>query len=137
VTSDDGDGLAAALELVGQRWALLVVRSLLDGAKRYGDLQRELGAPTNILATRLRELHAAGILYRVPLAHNVLAYALTERGAALRETINALARWGETGQQCHATASAGAHSRGSLVALHDRGCRWGLKPPVSSRDLAM
>jgi DNA-binding HxlR family transcriptional regulator len=83
VTPDDGDGLAAALELVGQRWALLVVRSLLDGAKRYGDLQRELGAPTNILATRLRELQAAGILYRVPLAHNVRAYALTERGAAL------------------------------------------------------
>ncbi len=93
----DGDGLTAALELVGQRWALLVVRSLLDGAKRYGDLLRELGAPTNILATRLRELQAAGILRRVPLAHNVLAYALTERGAALRETIDALARWGEAG----------------------------------------
>ena len=99
MTSDDGDGLAAALELVGQRWALLVVRSLLDGAKRYGDLHRELGAPTNILATRLRELQAAGVVYRGPLAHNVLAYALTERGAALRETIDALARWGETAQQ--------------------------------------
>lgn len=76
----EGDGFGAALELVGQRWALLIVRSLLDGAKRYGDLQRELGAPTNILATRLRELQAAGIVYRVPLAHNVLAHALTERG---------------------------------------------------------
>jgi DNA-binding HxlR family transcriptional regulator len=99
VTSDHGDGLATALELVGQRWALLVVRSLLGGAKRYGDLQRELGAPTNILATRLRELQAAGVLYRVPLAHNVRAYALTERGAALRESIDALAQWGEAGQQ--------------------------------------
>jgi DNA-binding HxlR family transcriptional regulator len=96
-TSDE-DGLAAALDLVGQRWALLIVRSLLDGAKRYGDLQRELGAPTNILATRLRELGAAGILYRVPLAHNVRAYALTERGAALRESIETLARWGEQGR---------------------------------------
>jgi DNA-binding HxlR family transcriptional regulator len=99
VTSDDRDGLAAALEVVGQRWALLLVRSLLHGAKRYGDLQRELGAPTNILATRLRELHAAGILYRVPLAHNVRAYALTERGAALREAIDALARWGNADGQ--------------------------------------
>jgi DNA-binding HxlR family transcriptional regulator len=99
VTPDHGDGLATALELVGQRWALLVVRSLLGGAKRYGDLQRELGAPTNILATRLRELQAAGILYRVPLAHNVRAYALTERGAALQESIDALAQWGEAGQQ--------------------------------------
>nr|WP_260408474.1 helix-turn-helix domain-containing protein [Planomonospora venezuelensis] len=99
VTPGDRDGLAAALELVGQRWALLIVRSLLGGAKRYGDLQRELGAPTNILATRLRELHAADILYRVPLAHNVLAYALTERGAALRESIDALTRWGEGEQR--------------------------------------
>jgi DNA-binding HxlR family transcriptional regulator len=94
VTDDDHDGLAAALELVGQRWALLVVRSLLDGPKRYGDLQRELGAPTNILATRLRELREAGILYRLPLAHNQRAYALTERGAALRTAIEALSRWG-------------------------------------------
>jgi DNA-binding HxlR family transcriptional regulator len=94
--ADDGDrdGLVAALELVGQRWALLVVRSLLDGPKRYGDLQRELGAATNILATRLKELQEAGILYRLPLAHNQRAYALTERGAELREAIDALARWG-------------------------------------------
>lgn len=92
---DDGrDGLVAALELVGQRWALRVVRSLLDGPKRYGDLQRELGAPTNILATRLKELREAGILYRLPLAHNQRAYALTERGAELREAIEALERWG-------------------------------------------
>jgi DNA-binding HxlR family transcriptional regulator len=92
-----GDGLAglvAALQVVGPRWALLVVRCLLDGPKRYGDLQRDLGAPTNILATRLKELQDAGILYRLPLAHNQRAYALTERGAALREAIAALARWG-------------------------------------------
>lgn len=94
MTSHDRDGLATALEVVGQRWALLVVRCLLDGPKRYGDLQRELGAPTNILATRLRELQEAGILYRLPLAHNQRAYALTERGTELREAIEALARWG-------------------------------------------
>jgi DNA-binding HxlR family transcriptional regulator len=91
---DDRHGLVAALELVGPRWALLVVRSLLDGPKRYGDLQRELGAPTNILATRLKELQEAGILYRLPLAHNQRAYALTERGAQLRAAIDALERWG-------------------------------------------
>ena len=94
MTSDARDGLATTLELVGRRWALLVVRCLLDGPKRYGDLQRELGAPTNILATRLRELQDAGILYRLPLAHNQRAYALTERGAELREAIEALGRWG-------------------------------------------
>ena len=90
----DTDGLAAALGIVGQRWAMLVVRCLLDGPKRYGDLQRELGVPTNILATRLRELQDAGLLYRLPLAHSQRAYALTGRGLALREALEALARWG-------------------------------------------
>ena len=94
MTPDERDGLATALGLVGQRWALLVVQHLLDGPKRYGDLQRELGAPTNILATRLRELQDAGVLYRLPLAHNQRAYALTERGMQLRDAIDALGRWG-------------------------------------------
>ena len=92
----EDDGLAAALEVVGQRWALRIVDRLLAGPSRYGDLQRELAIPTNILATRLRELETAGVLYRLPLVHNSRAYALTERGAALRETIEALRRWGGT-----------------------------------------
>jgi DNA-binding HxlR family transcriptional regulator len=86
--------LAAALTIVGARWSLLVVERLLDGPQRYGDLQRDLGAPTNILATRLRELEAAGVVFRLPLRHNTRAYALTERGLALREAIAALSRWG-------------------------------------------
>ena len=86
--------LAGALELVGARWALLIVERLLDGPQRYGDLQRDLGIPTNILATRLRELEAAGVLIRLPLRHNTRAYALTDRGLALREAVIALGRWG-------------------------------------------
>ncbi len=86
--------LAAALDVVGARWALLVVDQLLDGPQRYGDLQRALGVPTNMLATRLRELEAAGVLTRLPLRHNTRAYALTDRGLALREAIGALGRWG-------------------------------------------
>ena len=86
--------LAAALEVVGARWALLIVDRLLDGPQRYGDLQRDLGVPTNILATRLRELEAAGVLSRLPLRHTTRAYALTDRGLALREAIVALGTWG-------------------------------------------
>ena len=88
-------GLAEALGVVGPRWALLIVELLLDGPLRYGDLQRELGMGTNMLATRLRELEAAGVLYRLPLKHNTRAYALTDRGLALRPIIEALARWSE------------------------------------------
>jgi DNA-binding HxlR family transcriptional regulator len=86
--------LAAALQVVGSRWSLLIVERLLDGPRRYGDLQAELGVPTNVLATRLRELEAAGVLTRLPLRHNTRAYALTDRGLALRESIDALSRWG-------------------------------------------
>lgn len=86
--------LAAALAVVGSRWALLIVERLLDGPQRYGDLQRDLGVPTNILATRLRELEAAGVLRRLPLKHNTRAYALTDHGLGLREPIEALGRWG-------------------------------------------
>jgi DNA-binding HxlR family transcriptional regulator len=86
--------LAAALEIVGSRWALLIVERMLDGPQRYGDLQRELGVPTNMLATRLRELEAAGVLRRLPLKHNTRAYALTDRGEALRGAIVALGAWG-------------------------------------------
>jgi DNA-binding HxlR family transcriptional regulator len=86
--------LAAALDIIGARWGLLIVERLLEGPQRYGDLQRDLGVPTNILATRLRELEAAGVLSRLPLRHNTRAYALTERGFALRDAITALGRWG-------------------------------------------
>ena len=89
--------LAAALGVVGARWALLIVEQLLEGPQRYGDLQRELGLGTNMLATRLRELEAAGILTRLPLHHNTRAYALTDRGRALREVIGALERWAAEG----------------------------------------
>jgi DNA-binding HxlR family transcriptional regulator len=86
--------LAAALNIVGARWALLIVDQLFEGPKRYGDLQRELGVPTNMLATRLRDLEEAGVLTRLPLRHNTRAYELTDRGLALREAIVALRHWG-------------------------------------------
>ncbi|MDT3346066.1 winged helix-turn-helix transcriptional regulator [Microbacterium aquilitoris] len=86
--------LAAALEVVGARWALLIVEQLLDGPQRYGDLQRRLGIPTNMLATRLKELEAAGVLRRLPLKHNTRAYVVTDRGLELADAITALRRWG-------------------------------------------
>ena len=87
--------LARALTVLGPRWALLIVERLLDGPQRYGDLQRDLRVPTNMLATRLRELEEAGVLRRLPLHHNTRAYALTDRGLALRDAIEALGRWGD------------------------------------------
>lgn len=87
-------GVVTAVELVGERWALLIVRDLLVGARRYSDLKQGLPRiPTNILSSRLKELQAAGVVRRVPLAHG-LVYELTEFGRGLEPVVLALGRWG-------------------------------------------
>lgn len=90
-------GLAAALDAVGDRWALLIVRDLLAGPRRYSDLRRGLpGISTDMLATRLSELEAAGIVARneLPPPGAAKIYELTEDGRNLTPTLHGLARWG-------------------------------------------
>jgi DNA-binding HxlR family transcriptional regulator len=89
--------MAHALDLVGERWALLVVRELMHGPKRYTDLADRLpGIGTNILASRLRDLEAAGIVTKrklpPPAASQV--YELTDYGRGLRPAMRELALWG-------------------------------------------
>jgi DNA-binding HxlR family transcriptional regulator len=89
--------VAHALALVGERWALLVVRELLTGPKRYTDLAAGLpGIGTNILAARLRSLEEAGVIQkrRLPPPAAVTVYELTPYGQELREPLYALGRWG-------------------------------------------
>ena len=89
--------VAHAIHMVGERWALLVVRELLHGPKRYTDLHDGLpGIGTNILAARLRELEAHGIVgkRKLPAPAASTVYELTEYGAELEEVVYALARWG-------------------------------------------
>ena len=90
-------GVARALDVVGERWTLLIVRNLLLGPRRYSDLLAELpGITTNLLAKRLRELEAAALLVKEewprPLAAS--AYRLSPQGAALEPVIMELGRWG-------------------------------------------
>lgn len=90
-------GVTTALELVGERWALLIVRDLLVGPRRYTDLKRGLPRiPTNILSTRLKELQQAGVVRRLPMAHG-LGYELTDYGRRLDDVVLALGRWGFEG----------------------------------------
>jgi DNA-binding HxlR family transcriptional regulator len=89
--------LASALDLVGERWTLLVVRELIAGPKRYSDLQAGLpGLATDLLTARLRDLEAAGLVTRrrltPPAAANV--YELTGRGRELEPVLLALGRFG-------------------------------------------
>src|SRR3954469_17016493 len=89
--------VAHAMSLVGERWALLLVRELLKGPRRYTDLAAGLpGIGTNVLATRLRELEAGGVVARrkLPPPAASTVYELTEYGAGLEEVLHAVARWG-------------------------------------------
>jgi DNA-binding HxlR family transcriptional regulator len=82
--------IARGLDVVGDRWTLLIVRELLTGPRRYGDLQEGVaGIATNLLADRLRQLEEHGVVERDSRG----AYALTKWGQGLAEPIYALARW--------------------------------------------
>lgn len=87
-------GVTRALELVGERWALLIVRDLLVGPRRYGELAGGLPRiPSNILAARLKELQEAGIIRRAPRSR-VIVYELTPYGRELEPVVLALGAWG-------------------------------------------
>lgn len=89
--------IAHALDLVGERWALLIVRELLEGPKRYTDLAGSLpGIGTNILAARLKDLEACGVVAkrRLPPPAASQVYELTPYGSGLKAAMRELAVWG-------------------------------------------
>lgn len=96
-TYSDACGIARALDAVGDRWALMVVRELLLGPKRFGDIRAglpKLGA--DVLSQRLRDLETAGVVRRVtlPPPASVKVYELTPAGLELEPVLEALGRWG-------------------------------------------
>ena len=96
-TYGDMCGIARALDVVGERWALLVVRELILGPKRFTDLRAGLpNIGPDVLSQRLRELEAAGILRRRTLAPPAASrvYELTDRGRELEPVLLALGEWG-------------------------------------------
>ncbi|WP_024803140.1 helix-turn-helix domain-containing protein [Nocardia sp. BMG51109] len=85
--------VSRALDIVGDRWSLLVVRELCSGPRRYSDLFADLpGISTDMLAARLKDLERDGIVTRGSTGPRT--YALTPRGDALRPVLNALSEWG-------------------------------------------
>jgi DNA-binding HxlR family transcriptional regulator len=90
-------GLAHALELVGERWALVLVSDLIRGPKRFSELQRgQPRIPSNVLSTRLKELEDAGVVQRrvLPRPASGVGYELTEYGRELEEVVLRLGLWG-------------------------------------------
>jgi DNA-binding HxlR family transcriptional regulator len=90
--------IANSLDILGDKWSLLVVRDLLHGKRTYGELAHSPeGVPTNILAERLKRLEGAGIVTSTPYQERPVRYAyrLTPMGSALGEVLLAFVRWGK------------------------------------------
>ena len=86
---------ARALEVIGEKWSLLIVRDLLAGQRRFGDLRRSLASITpKWLSVRLRALESAGVVEREAASQREVWYRLTPKGQALAPVIDALVAWG-------------------------------------------
>lgn len=90
--------ISCSLDILGDKWTLLVLRDLLDGKKRFSEFERSPeGIPTNILTDRLRRLEATGLVARIKgPSSSRFEYHPTERGRDLRPVLLALASWGNT-----------------------------------------
>ncbi|CAN5173175.1 helix-turn-helix domain-containing protein [soil metagenome] len=111
------------LDVIGEKWSLLIVRNALRGQTRYSEFRESLGAPTDILTNRLAKLVDAGVLerraYREPGERERASYHLTPKGEGLRVVIAAMMQWGDE----FSPSPRGAASR--LVGADDRPLRLG------------
>ncbi|HEY0516196.1 MAG TPA: helix-turn-helix domain-containing protein [Solirubrobacteraceae bacterium] len=107
--------IAGALEVVGERWSLLIVRDILLGLRRFDELQSHLGVARNVLQARLTRLQEHGVIERVPYQQRPLRheYRLTDKGLDLWPTVVALMNWGDR----YATPAGGP-----AVLIEHRGC---------------
>ena len=89
--------IARTLDVIGESWTLLIIRDVLQGARRFDDLQTNLGVATNTLTSRLKRLTDAGVLERRPYQDNPprFEYALTEKGRSLSPILLSLTQWGD------------------------------------------
>jgi len=92
--------IVRTLDIVGEKWSLLIVRDAFKGRSRYSEFRESLGAPSDILANRLAKLVEAGVLekrgYREPGSRERFSYHLTESGRGLSIVMGALVQWGDT-----------------------------------------
>jgi DNA-binding HxlR family transcriptional regulator len=121
-TYNDSCGLARGLDVIGDRWAMLIVRELLLGPKRFVDLRSGLPKISqNVLSQRLDDLEQGGVLRRIVLdpPANTAAYELTERGRRLRPALIELARWGAFAPAPHGSEQSAAAFMLTLDVLFD------------------
>ena len=98
--------IARALDIVGERWSLLILREAFMGQRRFNDFERRLGIARNILSARLKHLVERGVLSREPSREDArqIEYRLTPMGKALFPVLVSMAQWGTQWAPCEETA---------------------------------
>ena len=96
-SSTSGCSIQQTLDVIGDRWMLLIIRNLFRGARRFSELEEELGIAKNLLAARLNKLVSAEIVERVPYQDRPVRheYLLTQKGRDLSPSLVALMKWGD------------------------------------------
>ena len=96
-TSTSGCSIQQTLDVIGDRWMLLIIRNLFRGARRFSELEEDLGIAKNLLTVRLNKLVSADIVERVPYQDRPVRheYLLTQKGRDLSPSLVALMKWGD------------------------------------------
>ena len=129
--------IAAALEVVGEKWSLLVVRELFLGCRRFSEIAANTGAPRDILTARLRRLEEVGVISRRLYSERPerYEYVLTDAGKDLRPVIWALRHWGDVHAKGERTPTVWEHSCGAEFVPRTHCAECG--EPVEGRTLTL
>jgi DNA-binding HxlR family transcriptional regulator len=133
--ADQECSIARSLEIVGERWTLMIVRELMSGPGRYKDLERAIGVSKNILASRLAKMQALGLIEKETISHtrDWGKYRLSRKGRDLFPVIHALMAWGDQYASPDGAPVVMIHRCGGNVG-HRVVCQW-CGEPVRARDL--
>lgn len=129
--SDKNCSIARSLEVVGERWTLLIVRDAFYGVRRFSDFATQLGIPRAVLTNRLKSLVAEGVLAREHNTPGPVEYRLTDKGEALWPALRALMSWGDTHYSPRGPKRVLLHDADGGALDHEGRCQTcNLKVPV-------
>jgi DNA-binding HxlR family transcriptional regulator len=114
--------LSRALEVVGERWTLLIMRDAFFGVRRFGDFAAHLGMPRAVLAERLQTLRAAGVLAETLGRHGYREYVLTDKGLSLWPVVRDLLSWGDEYYSANGPRRVFQHASDAGLIAPDGAC---------------
>lgn len=120
--ADRNCSLARALEVVGERWTLLIVRDAFYGVRRFGDFVTQLGIPRAVLANRLKDLVREGVLTRDDDGAGTVEYRLAPKGVALWPIVRTMMSWGDEFYSPGGVRRAARHDQDGGLLDHDGRC---------------